>query len=160
MEEKKPDQRVCCWTENLSKVQNALMRNETNRLRGTSTIKELDALMDSQSVADKACDNAIVVAKRLNIRLYPLSLQKYIDWAVLIGTTAVGMAPGIVVNEPWVSITGGTIGALASKAGMKKSLGKRLAQKIALADGHLHQLAQAEPGRIRWVWKKLANNFE
>ena len=151
MEERKTEARVGCWVENIIRLKEAFSHGR------------LDDTIASDALQDKAVDLAIEKAKQLEIRTYPKSLPKYIEY-VLVGIIAgLTTVPGaVMLHEPWTSLVVGAAGTAtgiaASVYGLTKGpLGTRVAQAFTLTDGHLLQLANSEPGRIVWVWKGIEN---
>lgn len=140
MEERKPEERVACWVENLRRAR--LVYHQ-------GLIRQID---DPQLEGVKAEDTAINIAKKLDLRVYPHSLEKQLDWGIVSGTTVVATVLGSLVNFPWGTLAGAVVSLGVGISGISKPLGRRATQALKLTRGNLRELATSEPGRIVRIW--------
>ena len=146
MEERKSEDRIGCWVENTICSKDAFLDG------GMSEV------MASDEIGGKAIDAAIKKAKQLKIRVYPKSLPKYIELTI-VGTTGVlsQVLGAVMIHQPWWASLATNVGMAASMYGtVKGSLGLKITEAFTLREGHLRQLAESKPGRIVWVWGKMA----
>lgn len=136
MEEKKTEDRIIRWTENIRKIQDNYFQNE---------IPEILNLELSQ---EEALDLAINTAKGLHIRVHSRSLEKYLELAIMLGVIFVTGSIGFWIVSPLVPLTAGAVGVGTWMKGVSKPLGRRAAEALRLTEGHLHELAMSKPGCI------------
>ena len=143
MEERKPEDRVACWVENLRTVRLKYHQGEIGQI------------IEPQYEGEKAEKIAFDIAKKSDLRLYPRSLEKQLEWSTIGGTTVLTAALGSLILFPWGTVVGGLVSLGLGAAGMRKPLGKGAARKLKLTRGHLRELAISEPGRIARIWRRL-----
>ncbi len=136
MKEQKPKDRILSWTENIRATQEAYCQNV------------IPEIVNPELRQEKALELAIKTAKKLQIRVYPRSLENQLEWAMMSGATLVTSLLGLWIVFPWGALAGGVIGVGAWISGMSKPWGKRAAQALKLTTGHLRELATSKPGRI------------
>jgi len=145
MEERKPEDRIRCWTENTLKSQDAYWQK---------AIPEVD---NAELRQGKARDLAIKTARKLEIRVYPRLLENQLEWATRLGTISATTLVGWILL-PWGPLAGGVAGGVAGLGvwilERRKPLGRRAAQALKLTTGHLRELATSEPGRIVRSWRR------
>jgi hypothetical protein len=145
MEERKSRDKIGCWVENTICSKDAFLHGG------------MRDILASDEIGSKAIDVAIKKAKELKIRVYPKSLPKYFELAI-VGTTGVlsQVMGAVMIHQPWLSFLAGSLGTAASAYGaVKGSLGLKITEAFELSDGHLRQLADSKPGRIVWVWGRM-----
>lgn len=140
MEEQKLKDRIICWTENIRITQEAYCQNIISKII-KKELKKKEAL-----------DLAIKIAKELQIRVYPHSLDNQLELAVMSGITLGTSLLGSWIVFPWGALAGAVIGGNAWISGMSKPWGRRIAQAMKLTTGHLRELATSKPGRIVRSW--------
>jgi len=140
MEEQKPKDRILCWTENIRTVQEAYCQDI------------IPEILNEELKQEKARDLAIKTAKKLQIRVYPHSLENQLELAVMSGITLGTSLLGLWIVFPWGALAGGVIGVGAWISGMSKPWGRRTAQAMKLTTGHLRELVTSKPGRIVRSW--------
>ncbi len=139
MMEPKAEDRVDHWVANLRTVRLAFHQDALN------------TILDREIKGDKAVDLAAETARKLNLLVYPHSLERTLEWTIMGGTVVATTLLGFI--DWYWAIVGGVISAEAWMKGVDKPLGKRAAEELKLTKGNLRRLADSEPGRLSSTWK-------
>ena len=131
MEERRPEDRIRCWTENIRKTQGAYLKRE---------ILEVD---NTELTQEEALDLAIETAKKLEIRVHQRSLEGQLELAIMLGALSVGTLAWIV--SPWAATA---VEVAVWTGGVSKPWGARAAQALKSSRRHLRELATSQAGRI------------
>jgi hypothetical protein len=129
--EKTVDGRIRLWLENIARARPALLNTNTEPRRRLRTYHSRPSV---------ARDEALRVAKNLDIRTYPKYLEQAFDAAVGISSSAVTS----FVLQPWAAFAAGMAGWLASQHGG----GQIVARVLANRRGRLERLLTAPAGRL------------
>jgi hypothetical protein len=141
MQDKNPEMRVYKWTENIRKIR------EIYHSENDDTLIELLGNYDIES--DQATDQAISIAKKLNLELYPQQIANSIDIITHILVKAGILVSGFI-HLPWEEIPKEVEFAelLVPELNMILRPGERTAQKVTLSSKNLRKLVKAFPGHI------------
>jgi hypothetical protein len=129
--ERKLEDRIRLWLENVSSARPALLNiNSEQRKKLRTHVSSLEI----------ARDEAIAVAKYLNLRTYPKYFEEAVDITIGLGVTALTS----FVLQPWSAFATGLASTLASRHG----LSRRFTNAAANRRGRLERLASSPAGGI------------
>ena len=138
MEEKKPKDRILCWTENIRVIQEAYWQNA------------IPEILNLELGQDEALELVKNTAVQLHLRAYTRSLETLLEFTIMSGTLASSL---LVLPWPSGLLVGVGLGAGTWILGVQKPLGRRAAEALKLTKGHLRELAISKPGRIVRSWR-------
>lgn len=140
LSEKKTDNRIVLWAENLIKA------------RGLAKVKAIDlSHKDNDSIAK---DHIISVFKRNNFRTHGRKLALGLDVlsSLIISTFTFGLCGWLGVPPPLGWPVGPTATFISKKIS-GRSIGEHIAHKATTSERHLNELAEALSGRLVGKWK-------